>query len=100
MRVRMCSLCTLEIWLSEQNESDPSKTKYNPKILVPPANWDVDFGAKASYKEITLADDEYFVLGDDRLSAVDSRLWGPVKQKAILGKAVLQFFPFNKFKFL
>ena len=82
------------------SESDPSKSKYTPKILVPPANWDVDFGAKASYKEITLGEDEYFVLGDDRLSAADSRIWGPIKQSSIQGKAVLQFFPFSKFKIL
>lgn len=81
-------------------ESDPSQVKYNAKILVPPANWDVDFGAKASFKEITLASDEYFLLGDDRLSAADSRLWGPVKQNKILGRALVLYFPFNKFKFL
>ncbi len=81
-------------------EFEITNSKYNAKILVPPANWDVEFGAKASIGEITLGEGEYFVLGDDRLSAADSRIWGAVNQKSILGKAVLQYFPFNKFKLL
>ena len=81
-------------------EFEITNSRYNAKILVPPANWDVEFGAKASIKEITLGEGEYFVLGDDRLSAADSRIWGPVNQKSILGKAVLQYFPFSRFKIL
>lgn len=79
-------------------EFEITNSKYNAKILVPPANWEVDFGAKASIQEITLSSDEFFVLGDDRLSASDSRMWGPVKQKAIVGKCLFLYFPFNKFK--
>lgn len=75
-------------------------SRYNAKILVPPTNWDVDFGAKASVKQVTLGSDEYFVLGDDRLSAADSRVWGAVKQSQIIGRALVLYFPFGKFKFL
>lgn len=81
-------------------EFELTGAKYNARILVPPAGWDVDFGAKASIQQITLGADEYFVLGDDRLSAGDSRVWGPVKQSAIVGKALVLYFPFSKFKFL
>ena len=81
-------------------EFEVTHAKYNAKILVPPANWDADFGAKASISQITLGDDEYFVLGDDRLSAADSRVWGPVKQKQIIGKALVLYFPFGKVKIL
>lgn len=79
-------------------EFEITKAKYNAKILVPPANWDVDFGAKASIQPITLASDEYFVLGDDRLSSSDSRIWGPVKQSSIVGECLFLYFPFNKFR--
>ena len=81
-------------------EFEVCDSKYNAKILVPPANWDSDFGAKASIHQITLGADEYFVLGDDRLSAADSRMWGPVKHSQIVGKALVLYFPFGKFKFL
>ncbi|MCR4823180.1 MAG: signal peptidase I [Treponema sp.] len=81
-------------------EFEVTKSKYNAKILVPPSLWDSDFGAKASIKPITLASDEYFVLGDDRLSSSDSRVWGPVKHDDLLGKVLMLYFPFNKFKLL
>lgn len=38
---------------------------------------------------ITLASDEYFVLGDNRLTGVDSRYYGPVKKDEIMGTLIL-----------
>lgn len=53
----------------------------------------------------TLADDEYFVLGDHRSVSIDSRITpddplegpGPVKFENIAGKAFLRIWPLNKF---
>jgi signal peptidase I len=44
---------------------------------------------------ITLADDEYFVLGDNRSGSSDSRVWGPLQKKFILGRALVRLFPFD-----
>jgi signal peptidase I len=48
---------------------------------------------------LTLADDEYFVLGDNRKISQDSRYEevGPVKRDLIEGKVVLRIYPFDKF---
>lgn len=53
-------------------------------------------------QKITLDDDEYFCLGDNRNGSIDSRspIVGPVKRKDIKGKAVARFYPFTKFKLL
>jgi len=42
---------------------------------------------------IVLAVDEFFVLGDNREYPFDSRAWGIVPRKDIIGKALLRIFP-------
>ena len=55
---------------------------------------------KESDVETTLDDDEYFVMGDNRLASLDSRVWGPLEKDYIIGKAYLRLLPFNKISFL
>lgn len=53
-------------------------------------------------EEIILADDEYFVLGDNRTVSFDSRYEsiGPVKKENIGGKAFLRIWPLSQFGFI
>lgn len=50
--------------------------------------------------EVTVGQDEYFVLGDNRLESFDSRSWGNLPKKNIIGKAWLRYWPINKFGFV
>lgn len=47
--------------------------------------------------EYIIPEGEYFVMGDNRVNSIDSRVIGTVKDKDIQGIARLRIFPFNKF---
>jgi signal peptidase I len=47
---------------------------------------------------LTLADDEYFLLGDNSETSVDSRVFGPVKRSDIKSKVIRIVFPFSRIK--
>lgn len=54
-------------------------------------------GVTFDFEKITLAEDEYFVMGDNRQDSKDSRHIGPVKSEAIKGTTSLVLFPFSSF---
>jgi len=43
-----------------------------------------------------VASNTYFVIGDNRISSNDSRNWGPVPSKNIIGKAWIIFWPLDR----
>jgi signal peptidase I len=57
---------------------------------VPPEYRDYD-----SHPPVHVGPDEYFVLGDHRVSSNDSRAWGLVPRNYIYGKAVFVFWPLD-----
>lgn len=54
------------------------------------------YGETSDFDKVTLADDQYFILGDNRLISKDSRYFGPIKDNEIKGKIVFRLFPFTK----
>ena len=58
------------------------------------------WGRNKGYDEITLADDQYYCMGDNRPDSNDSRTLGPFTAKRIKGIAFIRLYPFNKIKLL
>ena len=54
-------------------------------------------GYTFDFEKITLAEDEYFVMGDNREDSKDSRMIGPIKEDQIKGTAKFVLYPFGDF---
>ncbi len=52
------------------------------------------------FPEVTVPEGHIFVMGDNRNDSSDSRRWGALSMEAILGKAVLVYWPFADFHFI
>lgn len=59
-----------------------------PYIMEPP-NYE--------YGPVTVPEDSYFMLGDNRTASKDSHIWGFVPSDKILGRVWIRYWPLNKF---
>lgn len=50
--------------------------------------------------ELKLSDNSYFVLGDNRSQSYDSKDWGELPRKNIIGKGWLRYWPASKISFI
>ena len=73
-----------------KNAQHPSGFTLNEPYLSPN-----DLGG-ASGMSVTLGPDQYFVLGDNRKVSADSRLWGILPRKDIVGRVLLRLYPLNE----
>ncbi len=75
----------------------------NGKILNEPYIKDLtnlSSGYMKEGEEIVVPEDEYLAFGDNRPHSSDSREFGPIPSKLIIGKAILRYWPLPQFGLL
>ena len=71
----------------------------NGKIFINDKEYDdkYAYGITEDFPKVELKEDEYFILGDNRIVSEDSRYFGPIKKKNIRGYIIFSLYPFNRF---
>lgn len=62
-------------------------------LAEPYAMW---HGERTGDDTMELGKDEYYVMGDNRLESADSRVWGPLQNHYISGRAFARLLPFSR----
>lgn len=78
-------------------EFELSRRPYSINTFSVPVEWD-GMGPSGDVPELTLGENEYYVLADDRVSSIDSRLYGAVPYSRIRAKVLFQCFPFGEIR--
>ena len=65
-----------------------------PEPYLPPNTYFPDFGP------VKVPEGSYFLLGDNRMNSEDSRVWGFLDRRLIIGKAVLVYWPLDHVKLI
>lgn len=88
----------------ETVEVDETQTKiYNDRhpngvVIDESAYLGTDYKISPIKRTVTLKAGEYFVMGDNRASSLDSRFFGAIKESDIVGRVWLRGWPFDRWK--
>lgn len=74
------------------NVPNPNGTLLDETVYL-----DQDFTAAS--QTVTLKADQYYLLGDNRSSSLDSRFFGPVSRKYVVGRVWVRGYPVDRWKY-
>jgi len=87
-------------------EPEGSNTYREEQELIPqtymtiitglPEGWAKEFPFSGELPPVTLEENQYFLLGDNRQESSDSRSWGPLPRDQLLGKVIYRYWPLSR----
>jgi signal peptidase I len=87
-------------------EPEGSNTYREEQELIPqtymtiitglPEGWTKEFPFSGELSPVTLEENQYFLLGDNRQESSDSRSWGPLPRDQLLGKVIYRYWPLSR----
>lgn len=89
-----CKILNLKLWRDTHYTRDPSGDATPPDDWSDPLAW----GSlrKVDFRTLYVQPGHYLCLGDNSPSSSDSREWGLVPERLMLGRALMVYWPFNR----
>jgi signal peptidase I len=72
------------------------KNQANPQGFTLTEDYIAPTNFVSNHTTTTLSDKQYYVMGDNRGASFDSRAWGPLEKKYIIGRPLVRLFPLNE----
>ncbi len=88
-----------ELWINGQRAQEPGMARVMRGTKDKPVEgyrgYSSPYDVGGSIHQRKLDDQEYFAMGDNSYNSSDSRVWGPVPERNVLGPALFCYLPFG-----
>ena len=76
--------------------NDDGVYRNGKKITEPYIDGAITVERNPAFSHVTLGENQYYVLGDNREVSLDSRIFGPINKTRIVGEVLVRFYPLIK----